>query len=109
MSIILSSESVRAGAKKMADEKTNSLLVMDGENLVGIVTEQDVVYRAVAANLDVNSPVNGIMTPDPIKIPADDSIFEAKKLMLDNKVHHLIVVKDNKPLGILTSAMVMGS
>jgi CBS domain-containing protein len=110
ISSVSMSESVVGGAKKMADEKTSSLLVVDGaDKLVGIVTEQDIVYRAVAANLDVLSPLKAIMTPNPLSIPADESIFEAKKIMLDNKVHHLIVVKDEKPLGILTSAMVMGS
>jgi CBS domain-containing protein len=55
------------------------------------------------------SGVKAIMTADPVKIPADDSIFEAKKLMLDHKVNHLIVVKDDKPVGILTSQTIMGS
>ena len=109
MSTVSATESVREGARKMAAEKTGSLLVVDaGGKLVGIVTEQDMVCRVVAADLDASPPVREIMTPDPLKISHDESIFEAKKMMLERNVHHLIVVKDDKPLGILTSQSVMG-
>ncbi|MBI3580976.1 MAG: CBS domain-containing protein [Nitrospinae bacterium] len=109
MSTVSVTETVRAGARKMAAEKTSSLLVVDaGGILVGLVTEQDIVYRAVAEDFDVNAPVKGIMTPAPLQIAHDVSIFEAKKLMLEHNVHHLIVVREGKPMGILTSQSVMG-
>lgn len=105
----MSAVSVRAGAQKMAAENTSSLLVVDAAGkLVGIVTEQDIVYRAVAVNFDLNAPVKGIMTPGPLQIAHDESIFEAKKMMLEHKAHHLIVVKDGKPVGILSSQSIMG-
>jgi CBS domain-containing protein len=104
-------ETIIAAAKKMSAEKTTSLLVVDADGkLSGIVTEGDIVIRAVAASLDVNKTiVKNIMTPNPVSIPSDESIFEAKKLMIDNKVNHLIVVKDGKPFGILTSQAILGS
>jgi CBS domain-containing protein len=109
VSTVSITDTVRAGARKMSAEKTSSLLVVNGGGkLVGIVTEEDIVYRAVAGNFDLNAPVTGIMTPGPLQIAHDESIFEAKKMMLAHKVNHLIVVKDGKPMGILTSQSVMG-
>ncbi|MBI3793408.1 MAG: CBS domain-containing protein [Nitrospinae bacterium] len=111
MSTISGTDKIANAAKRMLQENASSLLVLEADGkLVGIVTEQDIVYRAVAKDVDLNKmDVTHIMTPNPVKIAADESIFEAKKLMLDNKVNHLIVVNDGKPVGILTSQTIMGS
>ncbi len=104
-------ESVKSGAVKMASENASSLLVVDQSGkLVGIVTERDVVYRAVAADLDVqSSKISQIMTQNPVSISHDESIFEARNLMVSKKLNHLIVVKEGIPLGVLTSQAVLGS
>lgn len=104
-------ETIKAGAVMMADKNVTSLLVLEGDGkLAGIVTEGDIVRRAVGKNLDVNGALIGsIMSPDPVSINHDESIFEARNLMSSKKLNHLIVVKDGKPLGILTSQTVLGA
>lgn len=104
-------DSILSCAKKMASEDVNSLLVTDGnDTLKGIVTEQDIVRRAVSKELDLSSDsVSSIMISDPLKINHDESIFEARNLMKNKNVNHMIVVKEEKPVGILTAANVMGS
>lgn len=108
---ITEDKTVRDAATKMQDENASSLLVLsDSGSVTGIITEQDIVRRGVAAAIDLEkSPVTEIMTGNPIVIDSSESIFEAKKIMSGQEVHHLIVVKDDKPIGILTAKNVLGT
>jgi signal-transduction protein with cAMP-binding, CBS, and nucleotidyltransferase domain len=108
---IAATESVKAGAKVMAEKNVSSLLVVDGNgHLTGIVTERDIVFRCVAAELNPNdTPISMVMSPDPVSIAHDESIFEARNAMVAKKLNHLIVTKDGKPLGVLTSQAVLGT
>lgn len=108
---ISGNETIKAGVKKMSEQNVSSLLVVDGDgHLTGIVTERDVVYRCVAVDVDANTTsISQIMTGNPVSIAADESIFEARNTMMAKKLNHLIVVKDNKPIGVLTSQAVLGS
>ncbi|MBI5179287.1 MAG: CBS domain-containing protein [Nitrospinae bacterium] len=108
---ISGNETIKAGVKKMSEQNVSSLLVVDGNgHLTGIVTERDVVYRCVAVDVDANTTsISQIMTGNPVSIAADESIFEARNTMMAKKLNHLIVVKDNKPIGVLTSQAVLGS
>ena len=102
--------SIREAATTMKDKNADSLLMLndDGEAM-GILTEQDIVRRAVADNLNLDEEkAAGIMTANPITIPHNASIFDAKSLMTENDAHHLIVVNDGKPMGILTAKAVLG-
>lgn len=104
-------ESIQVVAARMAAKNTSSLLLTNGEkSLVGIVTEQDIVRRAVAAGLDVTTnPISMIMTTELVQIPHDESIFEARNLMTGKSLAHLVVTKNGKPAGIVTAANILGS
>lgn len=108
---IETTQSVKNGAVTMTEKNTTSLLVIDAVGkLIGIVTEGDIVRRAVGKGLDVSAATIGdIMSPDPVSINHDESIFEARNTMTAKKLGHLIVVKDGKPLGVLTSQAVLGA
>jgi CBS domain-containing protein len=108
---ISGNESIKAGAIKMGAQNASSLLVVNEAGaLIGIVTDRDIVFRAVAVDMDMNaSSISSIMTPNPVSINHDESIFEARNMMVAKKLNHLIVVKDGKPLGVLTSQAVLGS
>lgn len=104
-------QSVKSGAVTMTEKNSTSLLVIDATGkLIGIVTESDIVRRAVGKGLDVSAAtIRDIMSPDPVSINHDESIFEARNTMTAKKLGHLIVVKDGKPLGVLTSQAVLGA
>ncbi|GMT42644.1 MAG: hypothetical protein IEMM0002_1055 [bacterium] len=108
---IKESESIEISASRMTAEDVSSLLVLtDDGRVAGIVTEQDIVRRGVAAGLDITqTAVSQIMTGDPVHIESDQSIFEARSMMTGKKLNHLVVVKEKKPVGILTAANVLGS
>ena len=87
---------------------TSSLVVTDlTDKPIGIITERDLVRRVVAN--DANSKtvlIKDIMASPIVTIDANSSVEATADLMLQNKVHHLLVVEDedvSKPLGIITS------
>jgi CBS domain-containing protein len=76
----------------------------DGK-LVGIVTDRDIVIRAVAAGKDPRStPVSAVMSADPVTLSPDASAEDAEKLMADRQVRRLPVVTDGRLVGLIVTA-----
>ncbi|MGB6674486.1 MAG: CBS domain-containing protein [Candidatus Nitrosopolaris sp.] len=105
---IIVNTTAQEAAHKMAIVNTSSLVVTDlTDKPIGIITERDLVRRVVAN--DANSKtvlIKDIMASPIVTIDANSSVEAAADLMLQNKVHHLLVVEDedvSKPLGIITS------
>jgi CBS domain-containing protein len=73
------------------------LLVMDGKNLVGIVSDRDL------ADQREDLPVQKLMISPPITIPPDEHIRKAASLMSGQVIGSLPVVEDGKVLGIITT------
>lgn len=95
--------SIRDAARLMSREGVSSLLVMRGERLAGIVTDKDLRERVLASGLNPDDPVNSAMTPDPQCLPADADLDSALLLMMRRNCHHLPVLQDRRPVGVLTA------
>ncbi len=97
--------SVQQAAQVMTEQSVSSLVIVDGEAasavMVGILTDRDLRTRVLAAGLDSAAAVSEVMSPDPITIKADDSVFEAMLRMLRHNIHHLPVVQRRRPLGLI--------
>lgn len=75
----------------------------DAKNVVGLVTDRDVIMRAIACDKDYKTtPVSDIMTCKVCCCDANSDIKEAEKLMSQNAVRRLPVIENNKIIGILT-------
>lgn len=97
-------------ATKMKKNQVTSILVKDTSgDIIGIVTESDIVYKIVASkeNSEITK-IGKIMTKNLLSIEGDDSMFKAREIMLDKKVKHLIVTNDGKQIGIVTSKEILG-
>lgn len=89
-------------ATLMRQEDCGSIPIVDGGRLVGIVTDRDIVIRAVAAGKDARSTkVSEVMSADPVCISPDTDVDEAAKVMADRQIRRLPVVDDGKLAGIL--------
>ena len=89
-------------AAVMKREDCGSLPVVDDGSLVGIVTDRDIVLRAVAEKKDPQRlAVSEIMTSDPVTVTPNTSAADASKLMSDNQVRRLPVVDGGRLVGIL--------
>ncbi|HEX2030103.1 MAG TPA: CBS domain-containing protein [Actinomycetota bacterium] len=77
--------------------------VAEGEELVGLVTDRDIVVRVVAERKDPMSVrLSDIATKATVTVSPDTRISEARDLMAEHKVRRLPVVKDDKLVGILS-------
>lgn len=95
--------SVREAACKMRDHNTGSVLVIENEELIGIFTERDALNRVLAAGLDPDAtPVESVMTSDPITITPDRPVVHALHMMQEGGYRHLPVAIKGRPLGMVS-------
>ncbi len=97
--------SARDAAIRMSEEGVSSLLVMDEQAdehpVVGIITDRDLRNRLITPGLGFDTPVSEIMTSELISVEHGQFVFEAMLLMLRHNVHHLPVIKRQRPLGVV--------
>ena len=94
--------SVREAAATMEQAGVGSLAVIDGERLVGIVTDRDLVRRAMAPGLAPDARVDGVMTSPPVTIAANAEIHDAFAVFRTHGVRRLAVVRDGLFAGMIT-------
>lgn len=95
--------SVKDAAKRMRDEKVSSLLVEKNNELVGIITDTDVVRRAVAEGSDLmKTAVHTIMTSPIASIESLRTVQDAHDMMGDLGVRHLGVTEQGKLIGMVS-------
>ncbi len=88
-------------ATAMAEAGHGSLAVVDGRDIVGVITERDLV-RAIASGSDVEEPVSRWMSSDPDLFDADTDVFEAAEWLLQSGYRHLPVVEGSELLGVVS-------
>ena len=90
-------------ARDMRVFDIGDVLVVDGDRVIGIVTDRDIVIRAVAADRDpAQTTVGDIATPDPIVISPDRPAADAVQLMRDHALRRLPVCEDGHLVGVLS-------
>jgi CBS domain-containing protein len=96
-------DSLAEASSKMWQQQTGSLLVMEGDKLIGIVTERDVL-RVVAEGHDPKTiTLREVMTASPVTIDPDTRLQDAARIMFEKWFRHLPVVTDQgEVVGILS-------
>ena len=94
-------DSIQDAAKKMKDADTGALLVVDGDDLKGIVTDRDIVVNAVAEG-NGDAKVEDVASTDTTTIEPDADLKDAIAKMREAKVRRLPVVEDGDPVGIVS-------
>lgn len=95
--------SIVSAAKMMRTARVGSLLVKKGKKLVGIVTDTDIVRRAVTANKNLSKlTVEKIMTAPICTIEGSQSVDDAQDMMGDLGVRHLGVTNGGEVVGLLS-------
>ena len=83
---------LRDVATLMRDGDMGSIPVVENGKPVGIVTDRDIVVRAVAEGKDSSTPVGEVMTTEVFSVREDDFVFEAIRLMGDKQVRRIPIV-----------------
>ncbi|HDZ57889.1 MAG TPA: cyclic nucleotide-binding/CBS domain-containing protein [Pseudomonas xinjiangensis] len=108
-----SNATIQEAAQIMTSQSVSSLLIMDPNapsyepfsgpqpGMTGILTDRDFRTRMVAEGLPAQTLVSEVMSPNPITVQADDTVFEAMLCMLRNNIHHLPVLHRHRPIGVI--------
>ena len=90
-------------AKHMRDSDIGSLIVTDEGSAAGIVTDRDIVVRAVADGQDPTSTTVGqVATPNAVTLTPDQSVDDAIDVVREHNVRRVPVVQDGRPVGIVS-------
>jgi len=102
--VIEPKQSVFEALRRMADKDIGALLVMDNDQLLGIITERDYARKVVLMGHSSREMlVEEIMQRDPVTIHPDQTLEEAMELMSLRKVHYLPVMEtDHEVLGVIS-------
>ena len=97
--------SLREAAARMRESGVGALPVVDGDELVGVVTDRDLVMRAVREGKDPDAPVSEAMTRHVVALGEDASLGEASTAMIEHRVRRLMIVdRDRALVGMLSLA-----
>jgi CBS domain-containing protein len=100
-------ETLLQAAKRMWEQQTGSILLVEGEHLLGILTERDVL-RAVAEGLDLSTPVSEVMSRDLVTVDPSTSLRDAARIMADRWIRHLPVLDGDKLVGVVSQRDLSG-
>ena len=89
-------------ARAMAKQGVGTLVVVDQKRLVGIVTDRDLVVRAVARSLPLDARIDSIMSTNVIAVEADSDLSEAIKAFAHHAVRRLPVMDGNTVCGVIS-------
>ncbi|QQS32275.1 MAG: CBS domain-containing protein [Acidobacteriota bacterium] len=97
--------SLREVAVMMRDSDVGALPIVESGRIVGIVTDRDIVMRAVADGKSGDTPVGDVISRELFTVGPDDFVFEAARLMGDKQVRRIPVVEaDGSLAGIIAMA-----
>lgn len=98
-----SNKSVYEAALLLKEHKIGSVLAIDEEENVGIVTKRDIIGGTTLQHKNADTtPVSKIMKTDIITINPLEKIEKAVELMQENKIKKLVVIKNNDIIGMIT-------
>lgn len=99
----LPAASIREVAQIMYSNNVSSVLIVENDRLLGIVTDRDLRSRCVAAGLSTDRSATEIMTTDLETIDSNAPVIEALLLMTRQHIHHLPVLGEGKLAGVITA------
>ena len=100
---VMPETSVYDAIKLMADKGIGALLVLEGERLVGIISERDYARKVILQGKSSrNTPVSEIMTSRVFYVQPEQSIEECMALMTDKHIRHLPVLQDGRLVGVIS-------
>lgn len=94
---------IAEAAKRMNEASVGALVVVDGDRPVGIVTDRDVVVRAVAQGVPLDARIDSVMSTDLVTLPARADVREAFKLFHSHAIRRIPIVDGGRLEGMVTA------
>jgi CBS domain-containing protein len=95
-------DSIQSAARIMRDEDTGVVPIVENGRAVGLVTDRDIVVRAVADGQDRAGSVRDIATTEFVSVAPGVSTSEARELMSAHQVRRLPVIENDRLVGIVS-------
>jgi signal-transduction protein with cAMP-binding, CBS, and nucleotidyltransferase domain len=95
-------QTIADAARVMRDADVGALLVVHGQELVGVVTDRDLVVRGVAEDMKPADLVGPLCSGDLVGVNADDDTGEAIRVIRENAVRRLPVIEDGQIAGMVS-------
>jgi CBS domain-containing protein len=95
-------DSIQSAARIMRDEDTGAVPVVENGRPIGMVTDRDIVVRAVADGGQLDRPVRDIATTHLVSVSPEMSTREANELMREHQVRRLPVVDGDRLVGMVS-------
>ncbi|CAG35695.1 DUF294 nucleotidyltransferase-like domain-containing protein [Desulfotalea psychrophila] len=106
--MIAHDQTIQQAARTMAAENVSAILISPPENtseddepFAGIITDRDLCSRVLAEGVSSDTAVSKVMSTDLIFLDSNAYVFEAMLTMLRNNIHHLPVLRNKTPIGII--------
>lgn len=100
---VRSGDMVVEALRQMRDNRVRSVLVIDDDILVGIVTQGDCAIKVLLPGLDAKqTPVGQVMTGDPVTVKPDDQLERCMAMMVTRGFRHLPVLDASKVVGVIS-------
>ncbi|HET7515014.1 MAG TPA: CBS domain-containing protein [Gaiella sp.] len=99
-----STATLRDAARAMREGDFGSMPVVDDDQLTGILTDRDIVVRAVAEGLDAAARVGDVASRDPVTVEPGEDLDDAMDLMARHRIRRLPVVEDGRLVGVVSQA-----
>lgn len=104
---VMAGTSARAAIARMKDDGLECLLVVDGDQLRGILTYQDAIVKLQGPSLE-GMVVDALMTPDPVVLRHDDTTAVALHKMAVGGFRHIPIVEDGRLVGLVQARNLFG-
>ncbi|MGG4169655.1 CBS domain-containing protein [Rossellomorea vietnamensis] len=89
-------------ALKMKEYNIGSIPILDGDKIVGVMTDRDIVLRCIAEKHPASSKVEDIMSKHLITTGPETSVEEAARMMAENQIRRLPVVEGERLIGMIS-------
>jgi CBS domain-containing protein len=99
---IAANDTIQHAANMFDKSRVGALLVMEGERLVGLVTDRDLVTRAMAVGAALDGRIDSVMSTDVVACEATEELSDALSVLSRHGYRRLPVVEEGKVLGIVT-------
>jgi CBS domain-containing protein len=97
-------DSLQRAAILMRDDDIGMLPVLEENQVIGTITDRDIVVRGLAEGVDPQTPVSGVMSRGVQSKYADEDVTEAARLMEDQQVRRLVILDRNQRcVGVLST------
>ena len=102
-------ESLLKASNLMKKNDIGFLPISDNKKIIGVITDRDIVIKALSNKEDYSNPINDYINKNIITIDVNSNIQDTLKTMGDNKIKRLIVKENNKVVGIISLSDIINS